>query len=272
MIIKSELTDLFYKSEKKSLKWEKYFPVYENLLSKYKNKKVTFVEVGILNGGSLEIWKKYFGVNSRIIGVDKNPDCKKFENDNFEIFIGSQSDPNFWKKFYNEVGNVDVILDDGGHTNEQQLITLLESINFINDGGIHIIEDVHTSYLKRYGNPNKYSFINFSKKTIDDINFTFPKLGKFNYSLNKVVHSIEFFESIVVYKVNRNLCVENKFIINDGIDQNFAAEDIAFSSIYSDFKKKYSFLYKFKFIRKILRIYSTILTKQKSKLLNKYFD
>ena len=267
---KSELLDLFYKSEKKSLKWDKYFPVYEDLLSKYKNKKITFVEVGILNGGSLEIWKKYFGKDSRIIGIDLNPICKKFENKNCEIFIGSQSDPSFWRDFYNKVGNVDIILDDGGHTNEQQLTTLLESLNFINNGGVHIVEDVHTSYLKRYGNPSKYSFINFSKKSIDDINFTFPKIGSFKNSINKIVHSIEFFESIVAFKVNRDLCNENKFIMNSGIDESI--QDVTFNSHFSYFERKYPSLYKFKFIRKILRVYSRILTKRKSKSFKKYFS
>ena len=270
MNTKSELLELFYKSKKKSLKWQKYFPVYECLLSKYKNKKITFVEVGILNGGSLEIWKEYFGKDSRIIGIDKNPDCKKFENENYEVFIGSQSDPIFWKNFYNKVGKVDIILDDGGHTNDQQLITLLESLDFIKNGGIHIVEDVHTSYLKRYGNPSKYSFINFSKKTIDDINFTFPKIGSFKNSINEFVYSIEFFESIVAFKIDRNLCGDNKFIVNSGIDKSI--QDVTFSSDFLNFEKKYPFLYKFKFIRKILRVYSRILTKRKSKLLKKYFS
>ena len=94
-----KLIDLFYESNNRSIKWKKYFPVYENLFNTYKNKKITFVEIGILDGGSLEIWKKYFGKNSRIIGIDNNPNCKKFENENFEVFIGSQSDPNFGKIF-----------------------------------------------------------------------------------------------------------------------------------------------------------------------------
>ena len=105
------------------------------------------------------------GKDARIIGIDNNPECKKFENEEYEIIIGSQSDPFFWKKFYENVGNVDIILDDGGHTNEQQIITLIESNNYINDGGLHVVEDTHTSYQKHYGNPYKYSFMNFSKKT-----------------------------------------------------------------------------------------------------------
>jgi len=269
MSSKNELFELFYDSKKKSTKWEKYFPIYEELLSKYKDKEITFVEIGVLNGGSLEIWKKYFGKKARIIGIDKNPKCKQFENENYEIFIGSQSDPIFWRNFYKNIGKVDIILDDGGHTNYQQITTLVESINFIKDGGIHIVEDVHTSYFKRYGNPNKYSFINFSKKSIDDINCTFPKPGNFNYSLNKSVYSIEYYESIVVFKINRNLCNVNKLITNKGIDSEI--QDLASIYDYLNFQNKYPSLYKFKFIRNILRIISRNLIKLKSKKLKSYF-
>ncbi len=267
--MQTELYELFKSSKKRSLKWKKYFPVYEKLLSQYKNKKITFVEIGILNGGSLEIWKKYFGENSRIIGIDYNPNCKQFENKDCEIFIGSQSDPIFWKNFYKKIGNVDIILDDGGHTNDQQLITLMESINFINDGGLHLVEDTHTSYIKQYGNPNKYSFINFCKKTIDDINFNFPKIGNFEKSINKIVYSIEFFESIVAFKINRELCIKNEFIMNEGVNKEI--KDVTFDDDFSEFKKKYPYLYKIKFIRKVLRIYSRILTRKRAKSLKRFF-
>ncbi len=267
--MQTELYELFKSSKKRSLKWKKYFPVYEKLLSQYKNKKITFVEIGILNGGSLEIWKKYFGENSRIIGIDYNPNCKQFENKDCEIFIGSQSDPIFWKNFYKKIGNVDIILDDGGHTNDQQLITLMESINFINDGGLHLVEDTHTSYIKQYGNPNKYSFINFCKKTIDDINFNFPKIGNFEKSINKIVYSIEFFESIVAFKIDRELCIKNEFIMNEGVNKEI--KDVTFDDDFSEFKKKYPYLYKIKFIRKVLRIYSRILTRKRAKSLKRFF-
>jgi len=267
--MKTELYELFKDSKKRSLKWKKYFPIYEVLLSQYINKKITFVEVGILNGGSLEIWKKYFGSNARIIGIDNNPDCKQFENKDCEIFIGSQSDPKFWENFYKEVGRVDIILDDGGHTNDQQLITLMESINFINNGGLHLVEDTHTSYLKQYGNPNKYSFINFCKKTIDDINFTFPKIGNFENSINRTVHSIEFFESIVAFKVNRELCFENEFIMNEGINKEI--KDVAFDEDFLSFENKYPRLYGIKIIQKILRIYSRIKTRKRARSLKRYF-
>ena len=161
---KIDVYKLFSESKNYSRKHKKYFNVYDNIFSHYKNKKITFVEVGLLDGGSLLIWRKYFGPNARIIGIDINKDCKKFEEDGFEIFIGSQSDPLFWDSFFKEVGNVDIILDDGGHTNEQQIITTLKCIPYIKDDGIHVVEDTHTSYQKNFGNPSKYSFINFTKK------------------------------------------------------------------------------------------------------------
>ena len=89
--------------------------------------------------------------------------------------------------FTKKLDNVDIILDDGGHTNDQQIITLVESIKYINDGGLHIVEDVHPSYQKHYGNPYKYSFINCFKKNYRRYNSTtrFPTILKvWNHSLN----------------------------------------------------------------------------------------
>ena len=126
-----------YKAYKKSpylsFKHSAYFQVYEELLSKYRGKDITFVEVGVLNGGSLFMWREFFGPQVRIIGLDFNPLAKRWEEDGFEIHIGSQSNPEFWDTFYKSVGMIDVLLDDGGHTNEQQIVTTYHSIPFIND-------------------------------------------------------------------------------------------------------------------------------------------
>ena len=114
-----EIYNSYLASPYLSLKHSAYFQVYEELLSKYRNKKITFVEVGVLNGGSLFMWRDFFGPEARIIGVDFNPLAKRWEEDGFEIFIGSQSSPDFWRVFFSSIGMVDVLLGDGGHTNEQ---------------------------------------------------------------------------------------------------------------------------------------------------------
>ena len=159
----NSIQNLFLKSKDFSIKLEKYFDVYEEYFSTFKGKNITFVEIGVFNGGSLKIWKDYFGPKSRIIGIDINNECKKFEDkeNNIEIFIGNQSDENFWKIFFEKVGKVDIILDDGGHTNLNQIITTACTIKNINDGGVLLIEDVHTSYMPHYNSQIKQSFINF---------------------------------------------------------------------------------------------------------------
>ena len=125
---KTKTYNSFIKSKYLSLKWKNYFYIYDKLFEKYRNKKIIFVEIGVFSGGSLFMWKNFFGANAEIIGIDLNPEAQRWEKHGFRIFIGNQSDPNFWKDFFKRVGRVDVVIDDGGHTNKQQVFTLLETI------------------------------------------------------------------------------------------------------------------------------------------------
>ena len=221
---KKSLISFFEESEYHTIKYRNYFPIYEKLFSKFVNKKITFVEIGVFSGGSLFMWRKYFGKDARIIGIDLNSDAKRFEKDGFEIFIGNQSDENFWKVFFEKVGDVDIILDDGGHTNFQQIVTTCCCIPHIKDNGILAVEDVFHSYGVSYGskgffNPSKYSFINFCKKIVDDINYRFPGSKNFKFSLNEYIYSIEFFESLASFKIDRKLCkIKNEVLRNKGYD------------------------------------------------------
>ncbi len=81
------------------------------------------------------MWRDFLGDKARIIGIDLNPEAVKWQKFGFEIYIGDQSDFQFWNEFYESVGNVDVILDDGGHKNHQQMTTILASTAHINNGG-----------------------------------------------------------------------------------------------------------------------------------------
>ena len=273
----SSTLELFNLSKKNSIKYEKYFNIYDEILSDYRGKDITFVEIGVLDGGSLEIWKKYFGKNAKIIGIDLNPKSKKFEQEGIEIFLGDQSDKNFWESFFKKIGKVDIIIDDGGHTNKQQIVTTINSVKNINNGGMLIIEDTHTSYIREYGNPHKYSFVNFSKKIIDDINYTFfpssSVLKKFQLSLNKEIYSIRYFESFCIFYIDRNRCGLNKPINNKGyktenININISPEykNLFYFKIIKSIFKKLSFL-KFKFNYFIL-----LLKKYKNNRLKKFFD
>ena len=189
----------YKKSPYRSIKHTTYFSVYDHLFSKFRNKKIVFVEIGVLAGGSLFMWRNFFGSKARIIGIDMNPHAKKWEKHGFEIFIGSQSDKNFWKDFSKKIGKIDIVLDDGGHTYDQQIITTEMLLENIKDGGLLVVEDTHTSYMRGFG-PSKYSFINYTKNMIDKINRRFSKLSDGKNETR--VWSIEIYESIVAFCIN----------------------------------------------------------------------
>ena len=200
-----KLISAFKSSPRYSIKWSNYFEIYENLFKKFKNKKIKILEVGVGDGGSLFMWKSYFKKGSKIYGVDLNPEALKLKNYGFDITIGDQSKKEFWKRFFKKNKNFDLIIDDGGHTNLQQITTLMESINYINTGGMIIIEDTHTSFMRNKGfrNPSNYSLISFSTKIIENIHRRNPILKKKLNIFSNKVFSIEYFDSLVVFKINK---------------------------------------------------------------------
>ena len=211
-----------------SIKHDNYFEIYDALLTRYQNERITFVEIGVLNGGSLFMWRNFFGPEARVIGIDNNPEALKFRDLGFDIYIGDQSSNQFWANFYSEIGNIDVLLDDGGHTNIQQITTVMESLPFINDGGLIVIEDTHTSYMKSYGNPSKYSFVNFAKTCVDIINARFQDFMIKDNMILQHVYEIQFFESIIAFRVDRAKAVKNKWAQNKGVAHG--AKDLRYSN------------------------------------------
>jgi hypothetical protein len=279
---RESLTPLdIYKSYKKaeflSVKHSSYFQVYEEVLRRYVGKPITFVEIGILNGGSLFMWRDYFGDEARIIGIDLNPVAKQWESFGFEIYIGDQSDPKFWETFFSNVGKVDVMLDDGGHTNRQQIVTAHSSAPNINDGGVLLVEDVHTSYFTEFGNPSKYSFINFAKRIVDAVNSRFPSVSGTEIDLQRYIYYVTFFESIVCFHIDRRKCFVPSLTRNDG--KNLNAEDFrdeatpnkVLISIHARLLSKFRFLKRFKFINKLFECVKVLGARFDSMKMKKYF-
>jgi len=189
----------FLESHKPSLKISNYFFVYDHIFQEFVNKEITFVEIGVLNGGSLLMWRNFFGPNARIIGIDFNPAARKSESDGFEIYIGNQADENFWKETLKQIGPIDVLLDDGGHTYKQQVVTANCVLPFIKDDGLLVTEDTITSYREGFG-PKRHTFMKYVKNYIDYINlrsYDLPIISP------EIVWSITVFDSIVVFHVNR---------------------------------------------------------------------
>jgi len=124
-------------------KWTHYFDIYHRHLESFRGSAVNVVEVGVYSGGSLDMWRDYFGIAATIHGVDIAPECRAYEREQIKISIGDQADPRFWQDFKAKTPSVDVLIDDGGHTPRQQLVTLREMLPHLAPGGVYICEDIH---------------------------------------------------------------------------------------------------------------------------------
>jgi len=153
-------------------KWLHYFQIYDRHFSKFRQQPITLIEIGVFHGGSLEMWKNYFGPEARIIGVDLDPRCLTLGDEQVQVILGDQGDRNFLRSLRQEVGTADIVIDDGGHLMTQQIGTFDELWPMVNDGGVYLIEDLHTSYWPEYGGGyrNPDTFIEFAKVLIDQMN------------------------------------------------------------------------------------------------------
>lgn len=199
------LREIFYAHEGNLVhKWDHYFDIYERYFSKYRNQKINILEIGISHGGSMQLWKKYFGKDVHIYAIDINEDCKKLEEEQTTIFIGSQTDKVFLQSVIEKIPDLDFIIDDGGHTMEQQIVSLEMLFYKVKQGGIYLVEDTHTSYWKSFhgGLKDKNSFIEFSKNYIDSL-YDFHIVEKENLLVNDIttnINHVAYYDSIVVFE------------------------------------------------------------------------
>lgn len=124
-------------------KWLHYFDIYERHFSKFVGRDVHVMEVGIYSGGSLQMWRKFFGKNCHVYGVDIEQACMAYKCEGIEVFIGDQADRSFWARVRQAAPTIDILIDDGGHLPEQQRITLEEMLPHIRPGGVFLCEDIH---------------------------------------------------------------------------------------------------------------------------------
>ena len=198
----NELEQYFEKNDKRLInKYQHYFDVYDRHFSKYKGQEITIVEVGVFQGGSLQMWRSYFGPKAKIWGIDIDPRCKLLEEQNTNIIIGSQEDESFLESIYDITGPIDILIDDGGHTQKQQITTFNILFDKIKNDGVYLCEDVHTSYWLSYGGGSNRmgTFIQFTKKLIDKLNAFHSEENSLQVdSFTKSAKSIHYYDSIVV--------------------------------------------------------------------------
>ncbi len=183
-------------------KWPHYFPVYDRHLARYRGGDVTVAEFGVWHGGSLQMWRDYFGPRSRVIGVDIDPRCTAAAGEGITVVTGDQEDREFLAGLAARAGPFDVVIDDGGHSMAQQLATFEVMWPALAEGGTFLVEDVHTSYWPDYGGGYRRAgtFTEHAKDMIDRINAWHSRDPEFQPDYwTKTVAGMHVYDSVIVF-------------------------------------------------------------------------
>lgn len=147
-----DLVDIFAQHRGEGVdKWHHYLPLYDRYLGRWRGRPLRLLEIGVYRGGSLELWRKYFGPAATIFGIDIDPKCARFDGRDGQVRIGSQDDAAFLNKVIDEMGGLDVVIDDGSHMMPHIRASLAALFPRLSAGGTYLIEDLHTAYWKEYG-------------------------------------------------------------------------------------------------------------------------
>lgn len=199
------LEDYFRRNESRLIhKWLHYFEIYHRHFERFRNRPVVVLEFGVDQGGSLEMWREYFGPSAKIYGVDIDPRCRQFEDHNIQIMIGDQADKEFLRQVVATIGApIDVVIEDGGHRMRQQKMTFRHIYPHMSDDGCFLTEDTHTSYWRRFGGGfrRKGTFMEFAKARIDQLNAWHSRSPEFQVNdFTRSTRSIHFYDSVVVFE------------------------------------------------------------------------
>jgi hypothetical protein len=207
---RTDLAKLFY--ERRGMggrlvhKWTHFLDIYDQHFSRYRGTGVTMLEIGVSQGGSLELWRDYFGPKANICGIDVNPDCSGRVNAPNKVRIGSQDDPDFLHGVIAEIGTPDII-DDGSHVGRHQVASFHILFPLLAEGGLYAIEDLHTSYWSGsweggYRKPG--TGIEFVKQIIDDMHGWYHDRPSETEAM-QWVPAVHVYDSIVVIEKKRRL-------------------------------------------------------------------
>jgi hypothetical protein len=183
-------------------KWKHYFPIYERHFCDFVYKPVTVLEIGVGRGGSLQMWKRYFGPHAQIIGIDIDPNCKNVEEDQIAIRIGQQQDEQLLQSVIDDFGTPDIVLDDGSHVMSHILASFQFLYPLLPKSGVYMVEDLHTAYWSDYegGLRKPASFIEVCKGFIDDLNAEHTQGALPPSQFTRSTLGIHFYDSVVVFE------------------------------------------------------------------------
>ena len=207
---------------KVSDKWTSYFPVYDRLYRDIREQSVRIVEVGVQNGGSLEVLARYFPKAARIVGCDIVPACGnlRYDDPRVSVIVGDINAPEVQARLKDEMAPIDLFIDDGSHRSADIVAAFANYFPLLAPGGIFLIEDTSTLYAEGWGGGvlNQRSAQFLFKHLIDVINYEhwhkdatipallaafFPQSQVPAFILEGWVQSVEFLNAMIVVRKAR---------------------------------------------------------------------
>ncbi len=233
---RESLLQLFERHQGKvSDKWQLYLEEYERLLAPYRDRPVRLLEIGVQNGGTLEIWAKYFPQAKVLIGCDIDPACAELEFDDprISVIIGDVNNDKTQAQISAASIEFDIIVDDGSHRSGDTIRSFGLLLPKLALGGSYVIEDLHCSYWDVYEGGLYYPFssIAFLKSLADTLNHNHWGLEKsidailegfktvhqvaIDRESLRLIHSVEFTDSIcTIRKLHRSKNVLGKRMVS----------------------------------------------------------
>lgn len=202
---------------KVSDKWGLFLDVYDRLFASRRDRPVTLVEIGVQNGGSLEIWPRYFADGVSFIGCDIDPACAAlvFDDPRVSVIVGNANSSAIHQAIRAKAPSWDIFIDDGSHTSQDIIATFCNYFHWLKPGGLHVVEDLHCSYWPQFGGGiwRGDSSMEFLKLLADIVNHGywkddasldellapfFPDSARPSAALFADVFSVTFYDSLCV--------------------------------------------------------------------------
>ena len=124
-----------------------YTDHYRRILRPLRSKPLTLLEIGILNGASLRLWRRFLP-RARIVGIDL--ELPELDLPGVEMHAGDQSDQAFLASLVSRYGGFDVVIDDGSHIAAHIQASFQALFPAVSPGGWYVIEDLHTAYWQSH--------------------------------------------------------------------------------------------------------------------------
>lgn len=159
---------------KLSDKWSLYLGEYDRIFKEFQEKPINILEIGIQNGGSLEIWARYFDKANKIIGCDIDSKCLglTYEDYRISVIVGDATQDATALQIKEIAATFDIVIEDGSHRSGDIVKAFSKYFSYVVDGGLFIAEDLHASYWSDFegGLFDPLSSMSFFKILADLVN------------------------------------------------------------------------------------------------------